>query len=201
MFCTLYCNSVNVLYSAAVLLHYGTQLLTTLQTTDYTVRQSSFPYLKSAELKSAPSLVLSFHPSSHRRTARVPYGVANGRALSAFGLAFKQLIVKSVCVAFTFFLECACVGTCQCKKKIRAICPYTEQRGSHSLGNYYLHQNLPREKHKHYSESVQRHCARQGRENHIIIYPFMPQSSIDMSCKTKIRAICPYTVLSSKGLS
>jgi hypothetical protein len=182
MFCTLYCNSVNVLYSAAVLLHYGTQLLTTLQTTDYTVRQSSFPYLKSAELKSAPSLVLSFHPSSHRRTARVPYGVANGRALSAFGLAFKQLIVK-------------------CKKKISAICPYTEQRGSHSLGNYYLHQNLPREKHKHYSESVQRHCARQGRENHIIIYPFMPQSSIDMSCKTKIRAICPYTVLSSKGLS
>ena len=105
----------------------------------------SFPYLKSAELKSAPSLVLSFHPSSHRRTARVPYGVANGRALSAFGIAFKQLIVKSVCVAFTFFLECACVGTCQCKKKIRAICPYTEQRGSHSLGNYYLHQNLPSE--------------------------------------------------------
>jgi len=37
---------------------------------------------------------------------------------------------------------------------------YTEQRGRHSFGNCYLHQNLPR-KHKHYSESVQRHGARQ----------------------------------------
>ena len=37
---------------------------------------------------------------------------------------------------------------------------YTEQRGRHSFGNYYLHHNLPR-KHKHYYASVQRHGARQ----------------------------------------